>query len=98
MTSPTQTGVSAPVIKPTITQDTANGTEYVIVTFNEDSDEWAEHGDHVKATSPAGAIRKHLGNFPGHPGGTYIAIPARSWKPVKVTPQTVTTLKLEEAK
>jgi hypothetical protein len=29
---------------------------------------------------------------------TFVAIPARSWKPIKVTPQTVTTLKLEEAK
>jgi len=30
--------------------------------------------------------------------GEYIAIPLRSWKSYTVTPQTVTTLKLEEAK
>lgn len=55
------------------------------------------------ARSAEAAIRQHVegptapsGLLPSA-GGTFVAVPARSWKPVVVRPQTVTTLIFEEA-
>lgn len=48
------------------------------------------------AHSAETAIRNALeGNTDG---GTFVAIPARSWRPITVRALTVTTLKLEEVK
>jgi hypothetical protein len=92
--SPASTGTNA--VNVTVTESA--GTEYVILRFNDDTDEWTEHGDHVAGTNPSQAIRKHLAQFPEkNPAGTFVAIPTRSFKPVTVKTETVTTLKLEEA-
>ena len=50
-----------------------------------------------RATSPSGAIRIAL-QLVEPTEGTYVAIPARSWKPVNVTAAQTTVLKLEDAK
>ena len=89
---PAATGGNAPV-KATVSE----GTEYVIIEASPADKSWKERGK-VIATSAHAAIRSHADHPAAKDATTFIAIPARSWKPVKVTPQTVTTLKLEEAK
>jgi hypothetical protein len=42
------------------------------------------------------AIRARLDTLENPPGGKYVAVPARSWKPVTVTTETKTVLKLEQ--
>ncbi len=75
---------------------TVVGTDYVILELLPGPDNtWAEFARETARTDHA-AIKQALeGNTDG---GTYVAIPARSFKPVKVTPHTSTVLKLEEAK
>jgi hypothetical protein len=53
---------------------------------------WMELGSPVVATSAAAAIRA---NAP-LAGGKLVAIPARSWKPVKVTVEQTTVVKVGE--
>jgi hypothetical protein len=56
---------------------------------------WRDIGS-VPARSAEAAIREVLaGDSEG--SGTYVAIPARSWKPVTVRAETTTTLRIEEA-
>lgn len=59
---------------------------------------WTRVGE-VEATSAEAAIRTHAENISTDGttldgSGTYVAIPARSWKPTTVTVETKTTLKL----
>jgi hypothetical protein len=42
------------------------------------------------------AIRTRLNTLEQAPAGKYVAVPARSWKPVTVTTETKTILKLEQ--
>lgn len=71
----------------------AGGTEYMILGKRDDGG-WVEFSKQT-ARSAKAAIRQALeGN---HDGGTYVAVPAKSWQPQKASPQTVTTLKLESA-
>jgi hypothetical protein len=78
----------------------SDGTDYVILEQIGDAahppaTDWAEFARET-ARSDSQAIRRALeGNTDG---GTFVAIPARSFKPVKVTAETKTTLKLEEAR
>lgn len=75
----------------------SEGSDYVILTFDEDTDGWAEYGDHLTARSTESAIRKHAERT-GNKEGIYIAIHARSWKPVTVTVETATVVKIGTAK
>lgn len=72
------------------------GTEYVILErMDGRPDAWREFARET-ARSAETAIKQALeGNTDG---GTFVAVSARSFKPITVTPLTVTTLKLEEAK
>lgn len=93
-----QTGSNPQSVKVTITEDTVNGTEYVILerlTNTTGGVSWREFARETGRSADSALKTSLEGN---EDGGTFIAIPARSWKPVKVTPETVTTLKLEEAK
>jgi hypothetical protein len=72
---------------------TASRTNYVVL--QKDGNTW-EFVDDVQATSARAAINAHAGKALGQPG-TFVAIPARSWRPVKVTPKTTTSLVIEEA-
>jgi hypothetical protein len=52
---------------------------------------WTVAGPPVEAVSAEAAIRKAVD---GDKGGTYVAVPIRSWAPVTVTVETKRTLKL----
>lgn len=53
----------------------------------------------VPATSATSAIRAVVSNLNEKAqAGTFVAVPARSWKPVTVQPQTTIRLELTEAK
>lgn len=65
-------------------------TEYVVLVRGPEAS-WTDSAT-VKARSAEQAIRS-VGKE-----GTFVAIPARSWKPVTVKAETTTVLKLEEAK
>lgn len=69
-------------------------TPYVILRFNPDTDEWAEHGDRVTAGSSESAISQHVRSFTAAPDGTFVAVPARSWKPAQVHVLQVPQVKL----
>lgn len=102
MTAPaaTTTGNTTTTIPvPEPPKKTAAPTEYVILGAS-DKGEWFKQNDHIFARGGDAAVLQFLDAHPPKPDSPtkYVAIPARSWKPVKVTPQTVTTLKLEEAK
>jgi hypothetical protein len=79
---------------------TEAGTEYVILTLDE-SGMWdrnaKDYARNVTARSAEQAVRKHVELRAAKQGGvvregTFVAIPAKSWKRITVTPQTVTTL------
>jgi hypothetical protein len=48
----------------------------------------------VEAASADAAIRAYFDRNTGATGGTFLAIPARSWKPVTVKVETQTVVKL----
>lgn len=54
-----------------------------------------QHVGEVEARSAEAAIRKHAEKTAGTNARVFVAIPARSFQPVKVTPKTVTTLAIE---
>ncbi len=63
-------------------------TNYVILRLDSETSSWKEHGE-ATATSPQRAIRAIENG-----AGVYTAVPARSWKPVTVTVETKTVVKL----
>lgn len=65
-------------------------TDYVILR-RDDNGFWKMYADSASARSADGAIRA-IGKE-----GTFVAIPARSFKPVTVKAETKTVLKLGEA-
>ncbi len=71
----------------------ADATTYVVLATDE-SDFWRVVVK-VEARSGEDAIRRHVAGKTE--GGVFVAVPARSWKPVKVTPKVETTLVIEEA-
>jgi hypothetical protein len=52
---------------------------------------WCEH-DTVEASSAESAIRKAIA---GTSGGLFVAVPARSWRPVTVRTETQTVIRLD---
>lgn len=59
-------------------------------------DGWRVENSNVPAASAEAAIRLAC-KTDSTPAGTYVAIPARSWKPVTVQAEQTTILKLESA-
>lgn len=57
---------------------------------------WRIENSNVPATSAEAAIRLAC-KTNSTPEGTYVAVPARSWKPVTVKAETQTVLRLEDA-
>jgi hypothetical protein len=71
-------------------QHNANGTE------TRDKMPWEIVG-HSETSTPNSAIREVTSNLTEGGGwGMFVAVPARSWKPVTVTTETRTVLKLEQ--
>lgn len=66
-------------------------TEYVVLTKQE-GEGWKTIIPPVEARSGEQAVRIASNGAPG----TYVAVPARSWKPVKVSVETVKRVTLED--
>jgi hypothetical protein len=82
----------------------ADSTTYIVlrrILVNEDADEAWEttFTDGVDARDANDAIRKVAADDFGHlkdeKPGAYVAVPARSWKPVQVRTETTTTIRLD---
>lgn len=62
---------------------------------------WLIASESIQARSAEAAVRTYVEGMKadklGAHGVTLVAVPVRSWKPVVVKPQTVTTLVIEEA-
>lgn len=62
-------------------------TEYIVLNFDSTADSgwkvWEEVHNGVEATSAENAIRRFV-EANGFTSGEFVAIPKRSWKPVKV--------------
>jgi hypothetical protein len=72
-------------------------TSYIVLKAHVDGGGgWHEIPGTVAAPSAEAAIRKALG-AKADATGPYVAVPARSWKPVKVSAVQTTVLKLENA-
>lgn len=70
-----------------------SGKGYIVLELTEASNwNWIE--SYSEALNAQAAIRKAAEK---HGGGTYVALPARSWKPARVTQKTETRLVVEEA-
>jgi hypothetical protein len=63
-------------------------TKFVILAQVGDGG-WRERGAPLEAHSGEAAIRKHAAD-----AGTFVAVPARSWKPVTVEVETTRQIKL----
>jgi hypothetical protein len=63
-------------------------TKYLVLRTSEDSGHW-ETIKEVEAEGPRSAITEALNGAEenGAPAGTYVATPARSWKPINVKPK-----------
>lgn len=56
---------------------------------------WGIENSNVPATNAEAAIRLACKND-SNPAGTYVAVPARSWKPVQVTAVQTTVIQLAQ--
>lgn len=79
--------------KDTIAPAKKNPNIEYIVLAKDTSGYWHTDGKHVSGRSAKEAIR----TYSGKESGVYVAIPMRSWNPVKVSVETVSRVKLEEA-
>lgn len=77
--------------RPTTTESVKTGTTYVVL-FRDDSGYWTDLVT-IQASSSDDAVRRAVVKT-ANATGTYVAVPARSWKPVTVTVETSTKLKL----
>lgn len=68
-----------------------NNKEPLATSSNSPGEGWSQVGPPVECVSAEAAIRKAVD---GDKGGTYVAVPVRSWAPVTVTVETKRTLKL----
>ena len=62
-------------------------TKYLVLRVSEETSHWAPIKE-VEAEGPRSEIREALSGAEetGAPAGTYVATPARSWKPLSVKP------------
>lgn len=71
-------------------------TGYVILSLDEDTGLWSREKK-IEARSGEAAIREWAAETVRTDSLTFVAVPERSWKPIKVTPKVTTSLTLEEA-
>jgi hypothetical protein len=90
--------VNAPVPQAAATQSGAAKqparTAYVVLV-QVDDDGWREAPDTVEAASATAAVKRYLAdNESARSAAAYVAVPARSWQPLKqqTTTKTITTL------
>jgi hypothetical protein len=81
----TQTGTPKPTpATPPPAKAAEPGTLYVVLYTTELDPKWGEH-KRVTARTPEAAIKAAIGDKIPDGAAQFVAIPARSWKPVKVT-------------
>jgi hypothetical protein len=68
-------------------------SEYLVL-YSSPSGNWESLGL-VDARSTAEAIRMRIQKDDNALAGTYVAVPARSWRPVTVTAETQTVIRLK---
>ena len=91
-----------PVAEP---QSVRADTAYIVLALGDDPDiagaVWKVVATQLLAKSTGAACQQYAETIPDSllpaDGLVLIAIPARSWKPVRIKPQTVTTLIVEDA-
>jgi hypothetical protein len=66
-------------------------TTYIVLRRDNEGLLWRVVDSHLDAASTDAALRKAV-----HENGVYVAVPERSFKPVTVTTETKTVLKLEQ--
>lgn len=76
-------------------------TTYIVLRRDDDGggiavDRWEALETRETASSAEAAIRQALKDTPATAHGRYVAVPARSWKPVTVTTETHTIVKLNQ--
>lgn len=69
-------------------------TEYVVLV-QVDDDGWREAPEKVEAASATAAVKRYLADNPTSRAGGYVAVPARSWQPLRQQTKTITTTTLE---
>lgn len=67
----------------------AKMTEYVVLVKNENG--WSE-AKRISARSAKAAVTAHVSATPAIEGGTFVAVPARSFEPITVKTETRTRL------
>ena len=72
-------------------------TEYVILVGGETNGSWEQEDVKIEATTPKAAVRKFVNGSVRAAEGTYVAVPARSWRPMAVRSQVETRLAFTEA-
>lgn len=73
-------------------------TPYVVLKKEDSGGGWLVAKERVTCRNAEVAIREVAEKLGAdEQAGTYLAIPVRSWNPVKVAPKTVTTLEMEAA-
>lgn len=75
---------------------TAPMTEYVILANKPQQGAWLEETARVPARSAQAAVRAHVDRIAAveEKDGVYIAVPVRSWQPIKVKIETKTNVVL----
>lgn len=67
-------------------------TEYLVLALGDEGGHWLEKKK-VKARSPRAAVSAIMAELgPTAQGGTFVAVPTRSWEPVTVKTETQTKL------
>jgi hypothetical protein len=64
------------------------------IVLREDVNGWIAYDDNYDAPDSETAIRKAVNDTGPEPAGVYVAIPARSWKPITVTAETQVVIRL----
>lgn len=70
------------------------GTEYVILQQSGDQGEFAIVAQSVRGHSAEHVLRQHASKPELPIQGTFVAIPARSWKPTTIAVETTRTVKI----
>lgn len=68
-------------------------TEYVVLV-QVDDDGWREDPTKVEAASATAAVKRYIADHSHSGAASFVAVPARSWQPLKqqTTTKTITTL------
>jgi hypothetical protein len=68
-------------------------TEYIVLA--QKGEDWKQVAK-IGARSGEDAVKRHVSRGTSGSGGVFVAVPARSWQPMKVTAKVETTLVIED--